>query len=247
MSSANSRIVVATLAGVALVAAFWMLVLSPKREEASEIRETVSSLQTTLSQQQQIVEEALAAKEGFPEDYRQLVVLGKAVPADDDVATLLTAVDRIANKAKVRFQEIELEDGGAGEAPVAATPVAGAAPTEVAASLQPLGASIGPAGLAAMPYKLTFTGDFSRVARFIAGLDQLVKTTNDGVLVDGRLITVNGFSLASAEGVTFPQLKATFAVTTYLTPPDQGVTAGATPTEPLATGTPASMTTGGTP
>jgi Tfp pilus assembly protein PilO len=240
------------VSAAAVLIAFWVLALGPKREEASELGATVSELQSTLAQNQQKVSEALTARQGFPHDYQQVVVLGKAVPGGDDTASLLVELKRIADRAHVRFQEIELNSASGGEAalPSEAPVSAGlesAAPTEVAASLLPLGAGIGPAGLAVMPYSLKFTGDFSHVSDFIAGLDKLVKTTNEGVAVDGRLITVDGFSLSSAQGQTFPHLEANFAVTTFLTPPDQGVTAGATPEEPLATGTPASMTTEGTP
>jgi Tfp pilus assembly protein PilO len=249
MKSASNRVIVAMVAAVALVAAFWVLVLSPKRQEASDLGATATELQATLAQHEGEVSEALAAKKSFSDDYQQLVVLGKAAPADDDTASLLVALKRIADTAHVRFQEIQLE-GGEGEA-AAAAPAAGGleatSPTEVAASLMPLGATIGPAGLGVMPYSLKFIGDFSHVSDFIKGLDKLVKTTNSGVSVDGRLITVDGFSLASAQGQTFPKLEANFSVTTFLTPPSQGVTAGATPVEPVAGATPASMTTGATP
>jgi Tfp pilus assembly protein PilO len=248
--SANNRIIVAMLAVAALVAAFWVMALSPKRQEASRLAVTVSELKTTLAQHQQEVEDALVARRGYSDDYRQLVVLGKAVPAEDDTASLLVEINGIAKRANVRFQEIKL-DSAEGEAAPPATPVAAgtepAPPTEVAASLLPLGATIGPAGLGVMPYTLKFTGDFSHVSDFIAGLDQLVETTNEGVAVDGRLITVDSFSLTNAAGQVFPHLEATFSVTTFLTPPSQGVTAGATAEAPLTTGTPASMTTGATP
>jgi len=66
--------------------------------------------------------------------------------------------------------------------------------------------------------------------------------------VTGRLITVDGFSLTAAEGESFPRLEASFTVTTYLTPPEEGVTAGATPGAPASTeATPAATTTGGAP
>jgi Tfp pilus assembly protein PilO len=247
--STSNRLIVAMVAAVALIAAFWILILSPKRQEATDLGATATELQATLAQHEGEVSEALAARKGFSDDYEQLVVLGKAVPAEDDTASLLVALNRIARDAHVRFQEIELE-AGEGEAPAAAPAAVGGesmSPTEVTASLLPLGATIGPAGLAVMPYTLKFTGEFSRVSDFIKGLDKLVKTTNSGVSVDGRLITVGGFSLASAPGQTFPQLEANFSVTTFLTPPSQGVTAGATPLEPVAGATPASMTTGATP
>jgi Tfp pilus assembly protein PilO len=248
MSSTN-RVIVAMVTAALVLAGFWVLALSPKRQEASDLGATATELKSTLAQHQLEVDEALAARKGFSDDYRQLVVLGKAVPGEDDTASLLVEVQRIADRARVRFQEIALNGASEEEAAPATVPSTGAeaAPTEVAASLLPLGAGIGPAGLAVMPYSLKFTGCFSHVSDFIKGLDELVDTTNAGVAVDGRLITIDGFSLSSAQGQTFPQLEANFSVTTFLTPPDQGVTAGASPTEPLATGTPASMTTEGTP
>jgi hypothetical protein len=83
------------------------------------------------------------------------------------------------------------------------------------------------------------------MADFIKGLDSLVKTQNARVSVDGRLITINGFHLAPVESES-STLEATFSITTYLTPPEQGVTAGATPASPAAPEL-ASATTGGTP
>jgi Tfp pilus assembly protein PilO len=243
MMSASNRVIVAMVAAVVLVGAFWILILSPKRQEASDLAATATELQATLAQHEVEVSEALAAKKGFSDDYEQLVVLGKAVPAEDDTASLLVALNRIAHGAHVRFQEIKLEEGE-GEAPAPTAAGLESSPTEVAASLLPLGATVGPAGLAVMPYNLKFTGDFSHVSDFIKGLDKLVRTTDSGVSVDGRLITVDGFSLASAQGQTFPHLEANFSVTAFLTPPSQGVTAGATPAEPVAGATPASMTTG---
>lgn len=246
MMSASNRVIVAMVAAVVLVGAFWILILSPKRQEAGDLGTTATELQTTLAQHEAEVSEALTAKKGFSDDYEQLVVLGKAAPAEDDTASLLVALNRIAHGAHVRFQEIELE-GGEGEAPAPTAAGLESAPTEVAASLLPLGATVGPAGLAVMPYNLKFSGDFSHVSDFIKGLDKLVRTTDSSVSVDGRLITVDGFSLASAPGQTFPHLEANFSVTTFLTPPSQGVTAGATPAEPVAGATQASMTTGVTP
>jgi hypothetical protein len=116
------------------------------------------------------------------------------------------------------------------------------APTEAAASVLPLGANIGPAGLAVMPYNLTFTGNFFHVADFIEGIDSLVHTGGSNVSVDGRLVTLDGFALNADSKLDFPHLRATFVVTTYLTPPSQGVTAGATPAEPAPSTAPPTET-----
>ena len=243
----NSRPIFAVLGVIVLAGAFWMLLLSPKREEAKQLGKEVQQLQATLAQHEAEVETALAAKREFAANYGQLVVLGKAVPADSETASLLVQIQKISERSGVRFEEITLNAEG-GESAAAAPPVEGSSPTEVAASTMPLGASIGPAGLGVMPYTLNFTGGFFQISRFIHGLDDLVKTTNAKVSVDGRLITVNSFSLSPVEEQGASELKATVSVTTYLTPPEQGITAGATPVGPAtATATPASATIGETP
>lgn len=253
MGSASNRLIVAMIAVAALAGAFWMLALSPKRKEASELSQQVSQARESLAQHHSEVQIAEAAKREFPVAYQQLVVLGKAVPGDDDTPSLLVQVNRIAQHSKVRFETIRLEPGsGESEPPPppaeeeSGTPVS---PTEAAASLLPLGATIGPAGLAVMPYTVTFSGDFFHIADFIHGLDSLVKTQNAKVDVYGRLITIGGFSLEPVSGGPDPTLEATFTITTYLTPPsEEGVTGEATPEGPApATATPASTTTGGAP
>lgn len=251
MSSSN-RMIVSILGIAAIAIAFWMLALSPKRKEADELSGQVSQLQTSLATAQATVTEAVAAKREFPSDYRQLVVLGKAAPAGEETASLLVELSHVARDSHVRFESILLNSEDGGEE-TGTTPTGTAAPpTEVAASLMPLGASIGPAGLAVMPYSLSFSGSFFHIADFIKGIDSLVGTGADKVAVDGRLVTLDGFALSAAGDGGFPRLKASFAVTTYVTPPNQGVTAGATPAAPAPVAsppvaTPASSTTGSEP
>jgi hypothetical protein len=250
--SRTNRIVVAMLVTVALAFGFWTLVLGPKRNEVSKLQGEVDEAKSSLAQHQQEVDVALAAKKRFAGNYRQMVVLGKAVPREDETASLLVQLKAIADRAGVRFQEISLESEGEGEAAPTATPPTNpeepAPPTEVAASLLPLGATVGPAGLGVMPYTLKFTGDFSRISGFIQGLDAFVKSSNAGVNVNGRLITVNGFSLGQMTGGSFPQLEGTFSITTYITPPGETVT-GEVPsaTTALETATPTAAVTGEAP
>lgn len=254
MSSSN-RVVVAMLAVVALAVAFWMLLLSPKKEEVSRLDKQVAKQEESLALHRSEVDRGLAAQEAFPVAYQQLVVLGTAAPADDDTASLLVQLNGIADRSKVRFETFVLAAAGGEEetpeqvpAPEPGASTSYPSPTEVAASTMPLGASIGPAGLAVMPYTLTFTGSFFHVADFIHGLDDLVQTKNEQVEVTGRLITINDFSLAEDSGKGFPYLEASFTVTTFLVPPEQGVTAGASPTSPEpSTSTQVATTTGGTP
>lgn len=249
--NSNKRILVAMGAVAVIAIAFWMLLLSPKRDEAKKLDQEIVKQQESLSVHRSEVEQGLQASRDFPRAYQQLVVLGKAAPADADTPSLLVQLNTIAHHSHVRFQGFSLaaadagEPAEEGEAPSAeAEPVS---PTEVAASTMPLGASIGPAGLAVMPYGLTFKGSFFHLADFIHGLDSLVETNNSEVSVTGRLITINSFNLSADANRGFPFLEASFSVTTFLVPPAQGVTAGASPTSPAPSTANVATTIGGTP
>jgi Tfp pilus assembly protein PilO len=109
------------------------------------------------------------------------------------------------------------------------------AATEATAANLPLGASVGSAGLPVMPYNLTFQGSYFNVADFLKGLDDLVHTRGTGqVAADGRLLTIDSFSLKLPDTSTGanPPLQVDLSVTSYVTPSDQGLTAGAAPAGP---------------
>lgn len=257
----RNRLIVALLAVAVLAVAFWMLLLAPKRDESSKLDVKITKLEASLAESRTIVDAALDARTHFSDAYRELVVLGKAVPGDDDTASLFVQLNKIAKRSKVRLQLIELsQEGGeeieSEEAPATVAPAEGpgsttagaVSPTEVAAATMPLGATIGPAGLGVMPYTLRFTGNFFTVADFIHGLDEFVKNENERIEVSGRLITISGFTLGPDSNKPFPALESTFEITTFLVPPAEGVTAGAAPTTPAPVeATPTSTTTGGTP
>ena len=270
-----------SLAVAGMIAAFWLVVISPKRDEAASLKQDVDGLQSSVDQAQQAAAAGEQAREDFEVNYRRLVVLGKAVPADGDQAGLLVQLQRLADRSGVGFQSIDLSASAqsastpttppspsvspippvtppTGTAEDAATTTAStstAAPTEAAAATLPIGASVGPAGLPVMPYNLKFTGDFFQIASFLESLDEMVHMPHGEVDVTGRLLTVDGFALApeeSAAGASLraiPTLTANLSVTTYLTPADQGITAGATlggpapATSAPVTPTPTSSTT----
>jgi Tfp pilus assembly protein PilO len=291
----NELTIVVALAVVGLVIAFWLLVISPKRNEAASLKEDVDQLHSELSQAQQSVEAGDQARKSFPIDYRRLVVLGKAVPADGEQASLLVQLQQLADRAGVSFQSIDLSastgtattpstEAGAvasTESPSAtsssstssssttssssdsttsgssstattdssSTSTATAPATEASAASLPIGASVGPAGLPVMPYDLKFTGGFFQIANFLHSIDGLVHSHRGLIDVNGRLMTVDAFTLSpvQAEGGSFdpvPTLTADLSVTTYLSPADQGLTGGATPTGPApVTPVPAASTT----
>jgi Tfp pilus assembly protein PilO len=224
----STKTALAIVAVIALAGAFWLLLLGPKREEANKLAELTSSLRSEVSQEQQRAEVAVAAKREFPRLYGELVLLGKAVPGEAATPSLLVQLSSISRGAGTRFQSIALKSGEEAAAPVAAA---------TGSELPPIGAGPGPAGLSALPYDLQFNGQFFDIADFIEGLNSLVETKDGVVVSKGRLITIDGFNMApnGEEGSAPGELATTFDVSTYVIPPGQGLTAGATAAGPSTT------------
>ena len=265
----NELNIVVGLLVVGLLAAFWFVIFSPKKQEASQLQDQIDGLNASLSQAQQEVADAEQAQKSFGIDYRRLVVLGKAVPADSDQSSLLVQLQHLADRSGVQFQTFDLNNSGGGSTPppttsttstsssdsssssttsttTDSTTTTAADPTEAAVSMLPIGASVGPAGLPIMPYTLGFTGDFFQIASFMKRLDSMVGVRDGRPDVKGRLLTVDGFTLSLAPDAPAGsrQLTAALDVTSFVAPADQGITGGATPSGPApATSTPVSSTT----
>lgn len=118
MSRRNSMLLVG-VAAVAAVAAYWMLVLAPKRQEASTLSRSITAKQGELKAAQDQLATYQLAKNGYKANYSLVARLGKAVPADDDVRSLLVQLNSAADRSKVDFRTIQV-GSGAGAAPAPA-------------------------------------------------------------------------------------------------------------------------------
>ncbi len=234
MKSSDRTILVVVLV-LGLVAAFWFMVLAPKREEASTLSDEVAALESEVTTAEASVSTASAAKSDFKSNYRQLVTLGKAVPVDADTPSLLTQLQTLSGRSDVTFKSITLGGGVSGAAPAAAPVTTSATPTEATASLLPIGASVGAAGLPIMPYTLEFQGGFFEIADFFGRIDDMVDAKDDSVSVNGRLLTIDSFAMTAGQEEGSAGLAVTVEATSYLSPADQGLTGGATESGPLLT------------
>lgn len=140
----SERAIISGAVVLVLAVAFYMLVLSPKRAEVSELDEEVTSLEASIAQQEQMVAFGKQARQEFPRDYGRMVVLGKAVPDQADSASLMVELSAMAGDAGVQFRGITLNDQASGEgtttAPAPAAP-APAAPAEGEGAAAPAGES----------------------------------------------------------------------------------------------------------
>jgi hypothetical protein len=249
----RDRTVLSVVVALALVAAAWFVLLAPVHEDAKKLDADLAAAQTRVAAAQTTVDGGQRAREAYRFDYATVARLGKAVPADDDVPSLVVQMQGAARRAHVDFRSIVLSTGaGAGAAAPAAAPTAttgpagvtgatgaaGAVPaTQAAASTLPPGAAVGAAGFPTLPFDFTFTGPFFKLQNFLSRLDAFVKVNGANVQVNGRLLTVDGFSLGpSPKGL--PTMEASVHATAYLLPADQGLTAGSTPVGPATPATP---------
>jgi hypothetical protein len=225
----NSILLVA-VAVAAAVGAYWMLVLAPKREEAARLDKQITEKQTALAQAEAEVAEYETARQNYRANYSLVARLGKAVPADDDVRSLMVQINAVANRAGVDFRTINI--GGAG----AAAPDPAAAKS--ATTPPPPGATtVGTAGFSTMPFSFAFKGSFFELGKFFNHIDRFVAVRNGGLDVTGRLLLLNSITLTPDTSKGFPMLSAEVSANSYLLPPTEGLTAGATSAGPTGAGT----------
>jgi Tfp pilus assembly protein PilO len=312
--SGRDRKIVMAIVPLVLIVAYWFLLMSPKREEASKAQKDLTEQQDRLSAAKEVSTRAKGAKTSFAADYGEIVRLGKAIPARVDMPSLLVQLDRAAEGTDIKFTKIS--QGERTVAPVAAaaasvtpppadgstppatgtTPASPAAPgtaPPVAAGGAPAASAPGTAtesannaaatsdqrnaaasqsgvnpadaqtstssggglpvgggagtptdgsvaptsgGLETVPLELEFVGNFFHLADFFHDVKRFVHVANNNVLVNGRLITIEGVNFSS-DTTIFPRIKAELKATVYLSPLTQGATAGATPAGPATTPT----------
>jgi hypothetical protein len=233
----RNKLIIAIAAPVALLAAFWFLVLAPKRQEATKLDASIAAKQSELTTAQSTLAGYRKAKDAYAGNYATVVRLGKAVPQDDDTRSLLVQLDSAAHRSGIDFRTMAV-GGSTGAAPTAAAPVAGQASP-------PPGTLVGTAGFNVMPLTFSFRGNFFNMSQFFSRLEKFVKVSNQQIDVTGRLLRVESIAL-KPDTLGFPSLRADITASAYLIPADQGLTAGATAAGPATT--PASTTTkpGGT-
>lgn len=222
----RDRIVVIVLATVAVLGAGWMLVVSPEREKASKLGGQVASAQSTLNSAEGELSQARSAQTQYASAYASVVGLGKAVPAQDEVPSLIYQLERASNSKNVEFASITTSGGSGSSSTAAAAPAAASA------------------GFTAMPFTFIFNGTYFDLEHLFEGLDRFtLRTTSGSLQVSGRLLTIQSVKLTPI-GTTATggpvRLTGTITATAYVLPASEGLTAGATPSSPSGAATTAS-------
>lgn len=238
--NARDRLLIAIALSVAVVVAAWVLIIAPKRNQAARLGAEISAARAQLQTAGNQAATATADQRAYAANYATVARLGEAVPSDDDTGSLIYQLQAAASRSGVAFRSLVL-DASSASSPAPSSSSSGSSSHATSGSSNalsaplPPGASIGPAGFPTMPFTFTFQGNFFDLSNFLARLQRFVTTTASGIEVHGRLMTLNAISLGPGPR-GFPQIVATISATTYLLPPGQGLTAGATPAGPASSG-----------
>ena len=224
----SSKLLIPIVLGVVAVGAFWFLALAPKREEAKKIEADITKKQTELDQQTALLDTYKAAKDRYEQNYRTLARLGKAVPADDDVRSLLVQLSDAADRSKVSFDAITVGSGGA------TPPADGAAAATGSLAAAPGTVPVGSAGFSAMPFSFGFQGNFFRLSNFFNRLEDFVTVENEKIGVTGRLLLVGSISVTPDQNMN--NLTARVGAASYIVPELTGVDGAAPVSTPGAAG-----------
>jgi hypothetical protein len=255
MTSAR-RLVMVVLPVIVIVGGFWHFLLAPTRAKTAAVQTQVDQATASLDAARATAGVAQQARARYPQDYTALKRLAEAVPIDEDVAALVHGLDAVARANDIDFRAIQIAPPPADAAPATAVPAApagdaagkadaataksgaakgdAAAPPAPAASTDatvpaqaPAGATVGSAGLVTMPFTFTADGAYLAMQRFLKALHGRAKHAHGQISVNGRLLTLDGFSLAAGRH-GFPKVKALVSATAYLEPDPGGVIAGST-------------------
>jgi hypothetical protein len=112
LTDRDRKILLGVLPLVVLIA-YWFLLLSPKRQEASKAGEDLVQQEQRLDSARQQASASRGAQTDFAADYSDIVRLGKAIPASVDMPSLLVQLDRAAAGTGIRFTKIATGDASA--------------------------------------------------------------------------------------------------------------------------------------
>jgi Type II secretion system (T2SS), protein M len=241
----RDRLVLIGVVLLVVLAGGYLMVVSPERKQAAQAQTQVQSARQQLDTAETAAAGARAAERRYTAAYDSVVNLGKAVPPVTEVPSLIYELDQASNQRDVDFSSITASSNTSGSSSTAA------AATTAAGGAGAAAATATPAGFTQMPFTFVFKGTFQGLAHLLGEVDGFVqRNTADQVLVNGRLLTIQGADItienasSSTAGGTgaassgaisrpiAPPLSATITATAYVLPASQGLTGGATPSVP---------------
>ncbi len=231
----RDRLVVSVLVAAAALAVVWIGVVSPKRKDASQLGAKLTLAQGQLGAAQAQLASAKSAESSYPENFRVVKSLYKAVPSNAAVPHLLVALDKSSHYKRVDFKVITVtSSGGAASAAASATAL--------------------PGGLSPVGFTFTFNGGYIALQHFLGSISRYTLLKGNTVVAHGRLLTIQSVALTPAQtaaagataSATPSGTTAAVTATAYTQMPATTaapITSTTTASTPAATGTAATVAT----
>jgi Tfp pilus assembly protein PilO len=219
--SRTYRILLVAVVAVLAVGGFWKLALAPKRAQAADLTDQVATQEAQLAQTQSLIKTYEGARDAYKSNYSTVVRLGKAVPSDDDTRSLVVQLDAAAKRSGVDFDNIDVSAGSSSSSSDSQSSIPGA---------------INAGSYQAIPFAFAFTGDFGGLGSFLSRVERFVTLKGDTVLVNGRLMRLDGITLQPAEN-GWPGLSAQIKASAFIVPQTD-----ATPAGPATSASPSTST-----
>jgi Tfp pilus assembly protein PilO len=125
----RDRKIILILVPIVAIVGYWFLLLAPKRQEASKVKDQLSQAEAVRDTAQQQASQLSGAKRSFAADYATVIRLGKSIPASVDMPSLLVQLDRASRGTGIKFTDVKAgtrtTSPGTAPASTGATPPSG--------------------------------------------------------------------------------------------------------------------------
>ncbi len=165
------------LAVVVFLAAWYFLIISPKRSDLSDLNSKVQNENTKFQDNQNKLSHLDQERNAAQQTESDLLKLDKLAPADSQVPSLITDLQKSAADAGVQFLNIKA-----------------GAPTS------------GGGSLTIVPFELKIEGTFFDVNDFLYRVENYARLDSGDINVSGRLVNVVSFKIGQPDvtGYKFP-------------------------------------------
>jgi len=218
----RERAILGCVGIAAVVVVLWFAVLAPKRHEATDLGARVTVAEKARGDAVARAVSGDAAKATYRRDYATVARLGKAVPTQADMPSLVYQLENTARAAKIDFRSMTVQSAAAA---AAVAPAATTAPGAFAPTL----------------FTFTLEGSYFRIRRMLAALGRFSRVNGSLPSVSGRLLTLDGIKISPGRR-DLPQIKAEITAKAYVAEMPALTGTAATAAALAVTATPATST-----
>jgi Pilus assembly protein, PilO len=200
----RDRKIVFALLPLLLIGVYWFLILSPKRKESTKLDAQVNQAQQARDTAVSEANTLEQAKAHFATQYAQMVRLGKAIPTQVDMPSLIVQLDAAAKGTGIQFGDIKVGARVPAAAPTtstSATPSGDSSQPPVAAGGTQAQSTFGKAAESANNAAATGNAQAIQQSGLSADDTSTSTATKSGGLAVGGGTTVNAAAITPGQPV----------------------------------------------